>query len=140
MAAGSAHETLVAGGWKERALPGFMGHAGPLWTRREGDAWAYGMRLEDKHLNPAGRVHGGALMTLLDHAVSAVAWEAAGRVPCVTLQLDSQFLGAALAGQFAEVRVGIVRQTGSLVFARAELAANGEPLMIAQAILKKLAG
>lgn len=92
-----------------------------------------------KHLNPAGRVHGGALMTLLDHAVSAVAWEAAGRVPCVTLQLDSQFLGAALAGQFAEVRVGIVRQTGSLVFARADLTAAGEPLMIAQAILKKLA-
>jgi len=50
MAAESTHETLLAEGWKERALPGFMGHAGPLWTRREGDAWAYGMHLEDKHL------------------------------------------------------------------------------------------
>ncbi len=131
---------LEAAGWKSRELPGFIGLVGPLWTRREDEAWAYGLRMEAKHLNPAQRVHGGALMTLMDHAISSVAWEASGRKPCVTIQLDSQFQGAALQGQFVEVRVQVTHQTGSLCFARAEMTTAAQLVMSAQAILKKLTG
>lgn len=130
----------VAAGWKSRELPGFIGLVGPLWTRREGETWAYGLRMEAKHLNPAQRVHGGALMTLMDHAISAVAWEACERRPCITVQMDTQFLGAALQGQFVEVRVKLTQQTGSLCFARAEMTTGTQLVMSAQAILKKLAG
>lgn len=132
--------SLEAAGWKSRELPGFMGLMGPLWTRREDDTWAYGLRMEAKHLNPAQRGHGGALMTLMDHAISAVAWEACGRKPCVTIQMDSQFQGAALQGQFVEVRVWVTNQTGSLLFARAEMVAGAQLIMSAQALLKKLSG
>lgn len=131
--------SLEAAGWKRRDLPGFIGLVGPLWTRRETEAWAYGLRMEAKHLNPAQRVHGGALMTLMDHAISSVAWEASGRKPCVTIQMDSQFQGGALEGQFVEVRVQVTQQTGSLCFARAEMTAGAQLIMSAQAILKKLA-
>lgn len=131
---------LEAAGWKSRDLPGFIGLVGPLWTRRETEAWAYGLRMEAKHLNPAQRVHGGALMTLIDHAISSVAWEVSGRKPCVTIQMDSQFQGAALEGQFVEVRVQVTQQTGSLCFARAEMTVGAQLVMSAQAILKKLAG
>lgn len=132
--------SLEAAGWKSRELPGFMGLMGPLWTRREDDTWAYGLRMEAKHLNPAQRGHGGALMTLMDHAISAVAWEACGRKPCVTIQMDSQFQGAALQGQFVEVRVWVTNQTGSLLFARAEMVAGAQLITSAQALLKKLSG
>lgn len=131
---------LEAAGWKSRDLPGFIGLVGPLWTRREGDTWAYGLRMEAKHLNPAQRVHGGALMTLMDHAISSVAWESIGRKPCVTIQMDAQFQGAALQGQFVEVRVWVTNQTGSLLFARAEMAAGEQLIMSSQALLKKLSG
>lgn len=131
--------SLEAAGWKRRDRPGFIGLVGPLWTRRETEAWAYGLRMEAKHLNPAQRVHGGALMTLMDHAISSVAWEASGRKPCVTIQMDSQFQGGALEGQFVEVRVQVTQQTGSLCFARAEMTAGAQLIMSAQAILKKLA-
>ena len=30
-------------GWKPRTLPGFFDLVGPLWTRKEGDSWAYGI-------------------------------------------------------------------------------------------------
>ena len=60
------------------------------------------MLFDQQHLNPAARVHGGALMTLLDHAISSTAWEACDRQPCVTVQMDTQFLGAVEAGQFAQ--------------------------------------
>jgi len=97
-------EALAEQHWKRRDLPGFMGLAGPLWTRREGDAWAYAVLAQEAHLNPAGVVHGGALVTLLDHAISSVAWEACARQPCLTLQLDTHFVGPVRAGQLAQAR------------------------------------
>jgi acyl-coenzyme A thioesterase PaaI-like protein len=133
-------ETLEQQGWKPRDLPGFIGLAGPLWTRREGETWAYGLLLGDRHLNPAGRAHGGALMTLMDHAISSVAWEVSGRRPCVTLQMDCHFLAALVPGQFVEVRVDITHQTGNLVFSKGLMSSGGTPVLTAQAVLRKLAG
>ncbi|EJE49701.1 hypothetical protein, possibly involved in aromatic compounds catabolism [Acidovorax sp. CF316] len=133
-------EAMTTGaGWQVRALGGFIAHAGPLWARREGEGWAYGFAIGPQHLNPAGVVHGGALLTLMDHAMSTVAWEAAGRVPCVTLQLDSHFAAPVGAGQFVEARAQVVRRTGSLVFMRGELQVGGSLVLAAQALMKPLA-
>jgi acyl-coenzyme A thioesterase PaaI-like protein len=133
-------DALVLQGWKPRELPGFIGLAGPLWTRREGETWAYGLWVEERHLNPAGRAHGGALMTLMDHAISSVSWESTGRKPCVTLQMDCHFVAGLSPGQFAEVRAEIVQQTGGLVFAKGLMSAGGSVVLTAQAVLRKLAG
>lgn len=129
-------EELARQGFTRRELPGFMERAGPLWARREGDAWAYALLAEASHLNPAGVVHGGALLTLLDHAVSAVAWEACERLPCLTLQLDTHFVGPVRAGQLAVARAQVVRQTGTLVFMRGEVRADERTVLTAQALMK----
>ena len=123
-------------GWKPRTLPGFFALVGPLWTRKEGDAWAYGIMAEDKHTNPAGIVHGGMLTTLLDHALSAIAWEGNERKPCVTIALDIHFLAPARPGQFIAARGRIVRQTSSLVFMQGNLTVDGDEIAAAGAILK----
>lgn len=125
-------------GWKARSLTGFIDHAGPLWTLREAGGWAYGFAVEPQHLNPAGTAHGGALLTLMDHALSTVAWEACGRSPCVTLQLDSHFVGPVRAGQFIEARAAVTERTGSLVFLRGELRAGDSLVLTAQALMKAL--
>lgn len=129
-------EELVQQNWKRRDLPGFMDRAGPLWTRREGDAWAYAILADEVHLNPAGVVHGGALLTLLDHAISSVAWEACDRLPCLTLQLDTHFVGPVRAGQLAQARAQVVRRTGTLVFMRGEVSVDGCAALTAQALMK----
>lgn len=129
---------LEAAQWRQRELPGFMGAAGPLWTRREGDAWAYGLLARAKHLNPAGVVHGGALLTLVDHAISTVAWEASGRMPCVTLQLDSHLVASVREAQFAQARAELVQRTASLLFMRASVSVEGSLVLSAQAIMKVL--
>ena len=127
---------LEAQHWKQRELPGFMGVAGPLWSRREGGSWAYGLLLAHSHLNPAGVAHGGALLTLIDHVMSTVAWEASGRTPCLTLQLDTQLLAPARAGQFVEARARVVRRTHSLLFMQGSVTLDDAPILVAQAILK----
>jgi uncharacterized protein (TIGR00369 family) len=123
-------------GWKPRTLPGFFDLVGPLWTKKEGDSWAYGIVAEDKHINPAGIVHGGMLATLLDHALSAIAWEANDRKPCITIALDVHFLAPARPGQFVAARGRIVRQASSLVFMQGNLTVDGDEIATASAILK----
>ncbi|AZS82809.1 PaaI family thioesterase [Achromobacter spanius] len=107
--------------------------------RSEAQAWAYGLLATADHLNPAGVVHGGLLTALLDHGLSAIAWQALDRRPCVTVQLDTHFLAPARAGQFLEVRGQLLRATSSLVFMRGELSVAGNVVATGAAVLKVLA-
>lgn len=126
-------------GWKARTLPGFFGLVGPLWTKKEGDTWAYAFLAEEKHTNPAGIVHGGMLTTLLDHALSVIAWEANDRKPCITVALDVQFLAPARPGDLVAARGRIVRQASSLIFMQGGLTVDGRDIAAACAILKLVA-
>ena len=131
---------LREGGWKPlRGAGRFMALAGPLWAAREGDGWAYGVVSTDDHLNPAGVVHGGLLATLIDHALSTLAWDAIGRTPCVTVQLDTHFLAPVAEGQFAEVRVKVNSRSRSLMFLYGEMVVNGTLSATAQAVMKIMA-
>lgn len=132
-------ESLAAEGWHCKTLPGFAGLIGPLWVRKEAQAWAYGLLATADHLNPTGVVHGGLLTALLDHGLSAIAWQALDRRPCVTVQLDTHFLAPARAGQFLEVRGQLLRATSSLVFMRGELSVAGNVVATGAAVLKVLA-
>ena len=122
-------------GWKARTLPGFAGLVGPLWTRREGEAWAYAVLIEQRHANPAGVAHGGLLSTLADHALSAIAWEANGRRPCITIALDMRFLAPARPGDLVVARGRVQRQTGSLAFMDGRLAVGDVEIATVTAIL-----
>lgn len=131
-------ESLAADGWRQKSLPGFAGLIGPLWARKEADGWAYGLLAGADHLNPAGVVHGGLLTAMLDHGMSAIAWEALARRACATVQLDTHFLMAARAGQFLEVRGRVLRATASLVFMQGELSVAGETVATGAAVLKMI--
>ena len=88
------------------------------WAIRSGVAWRYGMLTAPDHANPQGAVHGGMMMTFADHGLSLLAWEAAGRAPCTTIQLNTHFLSAATPGDFIELTGEVTRTTGGLVFVR----------------------
>src|ERR1700722_10858138 len=104
--------------------PGFPAGLGSVWARRVDAGWEYGLALAADHANPAGKVHGGVLLALADHALSLVAWQAAGRVPCATIQLSMQFLRPVEPEGFLRARGEVVRLTGSLVFMRGTLTAS----------------
>ncbi len=134
----AAAAALTAAGWRARELAGFAGLVGPLWTRLEDAGWVYGLQTTTAHANPAGVVHGGLSCTLIDHALSAIAWQSMNRQACVTVQLDTHFLAAVAVGSFIEARGQIVRAAGSLIFMRGELTVAGAPVLSAAAVLKLL--
>ena len=123
-------------GWKQVGRHGFIKLLGPMFTRRVGDTWEYAILLDERHLNPAGVVHGGVLMSLVDSAISLVAWEATGRVTALTAQLDSHFMGSAYAGDFVIGRAEVMKKTSSLVFLRGTLSVRDETIMSALAVMK----
>ena len=128
-----------AAGWAHRPPVGFSGHTGPLWARPEGDGWAYGVLAEAHHANGHGIVHGGMLVTLLDNALGLTVWQAAGRRPCVTMQLNTQFLAAARPGDFLEARGEVLRLANTVVFVRGTLMVGERLVAAADGVWKVLA-
>lgn len=88
------------------------------WAKRTDDSWLYGLLTTAEHANPQGFLHGGILMTFADHGLSMLAWEAAKRAPCTTIQLNTHFLSPVEPGDFVELQGDVTRATKGLVFVR----------------------
>ena len=108
----------AADGWRAMTRAPLPGGMGIPWSKRIDGAWCYGLLTTDAHANPQGAVHGGVMMTLADHALSILAWEAAERAPCTTIQLNTHFMDAVPPGAFLWVAGEVTRRTRSLVFTR----------------------
>ncbi|WP_159998915.1 PaaI family thioesterase, partial [Roseomonas sp. 18066] len=115
---------------------GFTDLVGPLWAKRDGGAWAYGLLAGPQHANVHGIVHGGMLMTLIDNALGLTVWEATSRQPAVTMQLNTQFIAAARPGDFIEARGEVLRVARSVVFVRGILSVRGETVLAADGVWK----
>lgn len=123
-------------GWNAIRTAGFFSTVGSLWARQTQDRWEYGFVIEPKHENPLGITHGGMLMTLMDQAVSIVAWHNAERQPCATIQLDTHFLAPSKAGDFVIARVEVTRKSASLIFLRCVLTVDEREIMTGQGLMK----
>jgi acyl-coenzyme A thioesterase PaaI-like protein len=127
---------LESSGWKRRNAGPFMNAIGPLWAKLEHDLWTFGLIAQEHHLNLAKVVHGGLLQSLIDHALSVIAWEAMSRTPCMTVQNDTQFLSAANCNDFIVAHGFETHRTRNLIFMRGHLEVNGNKLLSAQSIFK----
>lgn len=128
----------AANGWKRWPQSGIGNLVGEIWTRREEDRWAYGFFAEERHRNAQGVVHGGVLMTFADQCVGLVAWEAAQRTACMTVQLNTHFVAAASVGSFIEGRAQVIRVTRSMIFLRGDLTTRGKQIVAVDGIWKRL--
>lgn len=132
-------DALRTQGWKSHEQSGHIGHIGPLLSKRNASGqWGYALLMDAQHLNPAGVVHGGVILSLADHAASAVAWEQTGRQACVTVQLDSHFIAPARCGDLLLADVHVLEQTSSMVFVRVDVMVQERRIAAVQAILKVL--
>ena len=106
-----------------RAMPGapLPGGLGVPWAKKVDSHWRYGLLTDSVHANPYGIVHGGILATFADHALSLIAWEAAKRALCTTIQLNIHFLDAVKPGEFIELHGEVTRRTNALVFLRGKI-------------------
>lgn len=118
----------AAQGWRPMRGSALPAGLGVPWARRADGAWHYGLLTGAEHANPNGVVHGGVLMAFADHMLSLIAWEAAERAICTTIQLNTHFLDAVRPGEFLTLSGTATKRTRGLVFVRALLhAAQDRP-------------
>ena len=111
---------------------------GPFFAREDDDARTYAFRMEKRHANAGGAIHGGALMTFADFAICAEAVRGfPGEAP-ITISFSSEFIAPVETGSLIETRPEILRRTGSLVFMRAVLESGGQPVLSCTGVIKRL--
>lgn len=131
----SSNEIIAApADWTRREMKGIPASLGALWTKRDDSGFRYAIQLDASHANAQGMVHGGVLMTFMDHALSLLIWEASGRAMCSTVHLDSHFLKAVRPPAFVELDGEIRKQGRSLAFARGVLRVDGIDVMEATGV------
>jgi len=115
-------------GWRTWTRDSFETHTGPFWHRVEADGTLRcAFRVERKHLNGAGNVHGGCFMSFADYCLFAIASPVLDG-PGVTVSFSGDFLDAAREGELVEATGEVTRAGRSLIFVRGELR-TGERLL-----------
>lgn len=119
----------------------FEAFMGPLFDKRitndagETELWM-AFRVDERHLNMRGVVHGGMMATFADATLGSLAWNTLDREPCVTLSMQMNFLRGPKAGDLVECRTTMTRQTRSVLFVAGEFFVGGEPVMTASSLWK----
>ena len=66
----------AAHGWQMVNNTAFGELVGPIWHRQDGKQKLFGFVVAPKHLNRAGNLHGGMLMSLADQSMAITARDA----------------------------------------------------------------
>lgn len=112
--------------------------AGPFYYRVDASGPVAAFRAERKHMNGAGVMHGGCLMTFADFALFAIANEEMNGGYGLTVAFTSEFLDGPKEGEMVEARGEVLRAGGSLVFVRGIVTSEGRPCLNFSGTLKKL--
>ena len=102
---------------------------GPVYECPQDDgSFVRALRVEDKHTNLGGVVHGGVLMSFADVILGTVSYRHAGR-PGMSVRLVSDFISPARVGDWLEGRGTVTKATRSIIFARGELTVDGRTIL-----------
>ena len=125
-------------GWRTWRRDNFETHNGPFWHRIEDDGSVRcAFRVEKKHLNGAGNVHGGAFMSFADYCLFAFATQVL-EGQGVTVSFACDFLDAAREGELIEGSGEVTRAGGSIIFLRGVLKSAGRPLFTFSGTIKRV--
>lgn len=120
----------------------YEAHIFQSFQRRNADGTvSYALRLDERHGNDRGVVHGGVLMTFADSTLGFATWTAyPPGTWCVTVSQSSNFLRAVRVGDVLEVTPAITRATRTMIFTRGDYYVRGEMVFQANSVWKVTGG
>lgn len=133
----AAHDDMPEGFYILDPDDPFEMHAGPYYACDDGDGRSSAFRMARHHANAGGAIHGGALMTFADFAICAEAVRGFPDEAPITVSFSSEFLAAVANGSLVTARPEVLRRTGSFVFMRAILEADGAPALSCTGVIKR---
>ncbi|MDE0944511.1 MAG: PaaI family thioesterase [Alphaproteobacteria bacterium] len=116
----------------------YVGMIGPLFEVPDDPDNRRGFWVLGDHLNNAGIIHGGMVMSFADNLL-ARAVSNSGTGMAVTLHMTSDFIGPAHLGDWVEGKAHVTRTTRTLVFVEGEIYTRKRTMMTAKAVFRRLA-
>jgi uncharacterized protein (TIGR00369 family) len=108
---------------------------GPLFSKGKGADLVIGLRVEAKHCNARGTVHGGILATLADVALGyTLSTATTPPANLITANLTLDYAGSAKIGDWLETHVDIQKQGNRLAFANCYIMAGEQRMVRASAV------
>lgn len=96
-----------------------------------------GFRVTERHGNPVGGCHGGAMATFADTQLLAFrASSESGASHCPTISLSVDYLAPAPTGAWVEAAITLVKQTRTMLFTQAIMTVDGRPVARSSAIYR----
>jgi acyl-coenzyme A thioesterase 13 len=110
----------------------FMDLVGPVYFRGDGPDRVFGLLIDDRHRNSAGKAHGGLLASLVDFSIgrAVAAADSAG----VTASLTTDYLKAVEVGDWVEAHAEVEKAGETLAFADCSLTVEGREVVRARAV------
>lgn len=120
----------VPAGFKQAPdMGGYNDTIQPFYYSRENDELRMGFEVQTQHCNVAGICHGGALVTFLDNVLAMGLSHHLGVMEFrPTINLTTDFVGAAKLGQWIQSKTDFVHTTASLGFITATLTGPDGPV------------
>ncbi|KQX26358.1 thioesterase [Sphingomonas sp. Root50] len=127
--------------WEIKDKTRFNAVLGDLAVRRDGDRALIRLFPQANHANLGDKVHGGALLTLIDVGlfVAPLALGDARSPRGVTVELSTQFASAADIGSPIDMIVEVTRETGRMIFLRGTVEQAGAMVAAFMGLIRKAA-
>jgi uncharacterized protein (TIGR00369 family) len=108
---------------------------GPVYSKGEGADLVLGLRVEKKHCNMRGTLHGGIVAMLADIALGyTIAFSTQPPTGLVTANLTLDFAGTAKIGDWLEAKVDVQKKGSRLAFANCYLSVGESRIVRASAV------
>jgi len=108
---------------------------GPVYSKGEGADLVLGLRVEKKHCNMRGTLHGGIVATLADIALGyTIAFSSKPPTGLVTANLTLDFAGTAKIGDWLEAKVDVQKKGSRLAFANCYISVGESRIVRASAV------
>lgn len=113
----------------------FLETIGPLYSAGSGTTLVVGLRVQEKHTNARGTLHGGVLASIADIALGyGLATSTDPPTSMVTASLGVDFAGSAQIGDWVETTLDIQKIGSRMAFANVYFTLRGERIARASGV------
>jgi uncharacterized protein (TIGR00369 family) len=113
----------------------FLETIGPLYSAGSGGSLVIGMRVQEKHTNARGTLHGGVLASIADIALGyGLATSTSPPTSMVTANLSVDFAGSAQIGDWIETTLDIQKIGSRMAFANVYFSVASERIARASGV------
>lgn len=116
---------------------GLMKTLGPYYINQQTEPWTYAFYADERHFNPVGALHGGALVSFIDNCMGQSIFMRLNEANA-TISMTNDFIASVMKPTWVFGKIEVVRETRSIIFMRGEAFTDEKLLMSSSGVFKRI--